>query len=42
VADDEGHKRLRNQVDESENLREDARSLLLFERARKWLPEEGA
>ena len=39
VADEEGHRLFRSQVDESENLREDARNLLLFERAREWLME---
>jgi len=37
TADEEGHKVLRGQVDESENLREDARNLMLFEQAREWL-----
>jgi len=41
AGDEEAHKALRRQVDESENLREDARNLLLFERAREWLLEEG-
>ncbi len=30
----------RSQVEDSVNLREDARNLLLFERAREWLLEE--
>jgi len=37
VADEEGHKVLRSQVEESENLREDARNLMLFEWARELL-----
>ena len=37
MADEEGHELFRSQVDESENLREDARNLLLFEQAREWL-----
>ena len=37
TADEEGHKLLRSQVEESENLREDARNLMLFEQAREWL-----
>ena len=41
TGDEEAHKALRSQVDESENLREDARNLLLFERARESLLEEG-
>jgi hypothetical protein len=41
VADDEEHRLFRSQVDESVNLREDARNLLLFERAREWLLEDG-
>ena len=41
VADEEGHKLFRSQVDESVNLREDARNLLLFERAREWLLGDG-
>ena len=40
TADEEGHKVLRSQVDESENLREDARNLMLFEQAREWLLED--
>ena len=40
TADEEGHKVLRSQVDESENLREDARNLMLFEWAREWLLED--
>ena len=41
VADEEGHRLYRSQVDESVNLREDARNLLLFERAREWLLGDG-
>jgi hypothetical protein len=41
AGDEEAHKALRSQVGESENLREDTRNLLLFERAREWLLEEG-
>ena len=41
MADDEGHELFRSQVDESVNLREDARNLLLFEQARDWLLEDG-
>jgi hypothetical protein len=37
TADEEGHKLFRSQVEESENLREDARNLILFEQARQWL-----
>lgn len=40
TADEEGHKVLRSQVDESENLHEDARNLMLFEQAREWLLED--
>jgi hypothetical protein len=40
TGDEEAHKTYRSQVDESENLREDARNLLLFERAREWLLED--
>ena len=40
VADEEGHRLYRSQVEDSGNLREDARNLLLFERAREWLMEE--
>ena len=40
TADEEGHKLIRSQVEESENLREDARNLMLFEQAREWLLEE--
>ena len=40
VADEEGHKLYRSQVEDSVNLREDARNLLLFERAREWLLED--
>jgi hypothetical protein len=40
TADEEGHKVHRSQVDESENLREDARNLMLFEQAREWLLED--
>lgn len=39
ASDEEGHKLFRSQVEESENLREDARNLLLVERAREWLLE---
>jgi len=34
-----GHGLFRSQVEPSENLREDARNLLLVERAREWLLE---
>jgi hypothetical protein len=37
TADEEGHKLFRSQVEESENLREDARNLMLFEQARELL-----
>ena len=37
TADKEGHELFRSQVDESENLREDARNLMLFEWARELL-----
>jgi len=37
TADEEAHRILRSQVDESENLREDARNLMLFECARELL-----
>jgi hypothetical protein len=37
LADEEGHKLLRSQVEESENIREDARNLMLFEQARQLL-----
>ena len=40
AADEEGHKVLRSQVDESEHLHEDARNLMLFEQAREWLLED--
>ena len=40
TADEEGHKLFRSQVEESENLREDARNLMLFEQAREWLLED--
>jgi hypothetical protein len=40
TADEEGHKLFRSQLDESENLREDSRNLILFEQAREWLLEE--
>ena len=33
IADDEGHKLFRSQVEESDNIREDARNLMLFEQA---------
>jgi hypothetical protein len=42
TADEEGHKLYRNQLDESENLREDSRNLILFEQAREWLLEDQA
>jgi hypothetical protein len=37
TADEEGHELFRSQAEESENLREDARNLMLFEQAREWL-----
>jgi hypothetical protein len=37
TADEEGHKLFRSQVEESDNIREDARNLMLFERARELL-----
>ena len=40
TADEEGHKLFRSQVEESENTREDARNLMLFEQARQWLLED--
>ena len=40
TADEEGHELFRSQVEESENLREDARNLMLFEQAREWLLED--
>lgn len=40
TGDEEAHKAFRSQVDDSDNLREDARNLLLFEQAREWLLEE--
>lgn len=42
TADEEGHKLFRSQLDESENLREDSRNLILFEQAREWLLEDQA
>ena len=41
VADDEQHRLFRNQVEEVENLREDACNLMLFEWARELLMEDG-
>lgn len=41
VADEEGHRTLRSQLDESQKVREDARNLMLFEWARELLVEEG-
>ena len=41
VADEEGHRTLRSQLDESQKVREDARNLMLFEWARELLMEEG-
>jgi hypothetical protein len=41
ASDEEGHKLLRSQMDESEKVREDARNLMLFEWARELLMEEG-
>jgi len=40
TADEEGHRLFRSQVEESENLRDDARNLMLFEQAREWLLED--
>jgi hypothetical protein len=40
TADEEGHKLLRSQVEESDNIREDARNLMLLEQARQWLLED--
>jgi hypothetical protein len=40
ITDDEGHNFWRKQRDDSENISEDSRNLLLFERAREWLMEE--
>ena len=37
TADQEGHKLFRSQVEESENIREDSRNLMLFEQARELL-----
>ena len=37
TADEEGHELFRSQVEESDNVREDARNLMLFEQAREWL-----
>lgn len=37
TADEEGHKLFRSQVEESDNIREDARNLILFEQARELL-----
>ena len=37
TADEKGHELFRSQVEETENLREDARNLMLFEQAREWL-----
>ena len=42
VTDEEGHNFWRSQRDDSENLSEDSRNLLLFERAREWLLEQDA
>ena len=42
TADEEGHNVFRSQLGESENLREDSRNLILFERAREWLSEDQA
>ena len=39
ASDEEGHKLLRSQMDESEKVREDARNLMLFESARELLME---
>jgi hypothetical protein len=41
VSDEEGHKLLRSQMEESEKVREDARNLMLFEWARELLMEDG-
>ena len=40
TADEEGHKLFRSQVEESDNVREDARNLMLFEWARELLLED--
>ena len=40
ASDEEGHKLLRSQMDESEKVREDARNLMLFESARELLMED--
>ena len=40
TADREGHELFRSQVDESENLREDARNLMLLEWARQLLMDD--
>jgi len=40
VADEEGHRTLRSQLDESQKVREDARNLMLFEWARELLMDE--
>ncbi len=40
TADEEGHKLFRSQLEASENLREDARNLMLIESAREWLLDE--
>lgn len=40
TAPEEAHQGFRSQLEESESLRDDARNLLLLERAREWLLEE--
>ncbi len=40
ITDDEGHSFWRSKRDDSENISEDSRNLLLFERAREWLMED--
>jgi hypothetical protein len=41
TADDEGHRMLRESMEESERIQEDARNLTLLEWARELLLEEG-
>ena len=41
TTDDEGHAAFRSQMDESDNLREDTRNLMLLESARELLMDEG-
>jgi hypothetical protein len=42
AINEKGHKLFRSQVEESENIRQDARNLLLFEQAREWLLDDQA